>query len=675
DPTTTQLVHIPASTEKDNRETAETEIRLGDGAPTNVSETIEAFGSFEDALRPIVAQLATADEAQKERIADQIFRGAGGQASDSTKFSDAHRLLDKAWLQITGEGYPTSSITDEGGYIELPSIARLNLQRFAVLLQSASDATGGPASGGRTVDFYVAPRFTTVNSFHVLPPLGYRFKEIPSVPVVNVGPLSINTAMKLDSDGSLRLSYTMTQPKTRITPQELDAMRKDLRAIMTKTSVHVDLENIAMAKIQSGDFLNGLKLLRQDVEAAKDNVSPSLRLASGYVLLGARNAGVKLCDDLLKRTSKLATTTSAQTSSDVSLAAIHGRLGWIYEHDEYGRAFVPGMNAPEAEKNLREAADLGHGDPMPWIRLADFYSYNSAGVRYGRSARLADAIGIFNNLDLNSITRNGKLNDYALLLLHARKYTDLRQFFNYPQADLADQSIKWAEMAASRSEADLKDEITFRYPSPNDRRVVLILAGRHLISCREYQVASRVLHLAGNGTGVAQADLDRLDRVRVFDDSMVSNQPAISAFQHYVQSLLDPENGTDWKKFVTAGMQADTLEAQRSSLFQFFHTLVPGAENPGVWPYLSDLINTTLVFAVEGSDSVGFRIKASAGANAAVMPIAYVIKQGNRYVVAGLTKSDAASIQAVAQAHAGNLQAARLWIDWAREAAGLPRLP
>lgn len=675
DPQTTQLVHIPASTEKDNRETVETEIHLGDGVPTTVSETLEAVGSFEDALRSTIEQLATSDDAQKERITDQLFQAGGGQTANSTKFSDAHRLLEKSWLQISGDGYGASSISDEGGFVDLPSIARLNLQKFASLLQSAAQTAGQPSA--RTADFYIAPRFTTVNSFHIVAPIGYRFKEIPSVPVVNIGPLSIATAITLDKDGSLRLIYTMTQPKTRMTIQDLTTMRKDASAIATKASVHIELENVGMAKMQSGDFSEGLKLLRQDASAAKINVNPSLRLASAYVLIGARNAGVKLCEDLLKRNSKPAAgsdqTSSNQSFAVTNLAAIHGRLGWIYEHDEYGRLLAPEMNAAEAEKNLREAADLVRDDPSIAIRLGEFYSYNSAGVHYGRSARLDDAINIFNNLDLNAIVREGKLNDYALLLLHARKYGDLRQLFNYPQADSADQSIKWAEMAVSRSEPELKSELEFRYPSANDRRVLLVLTGRQLISIREYQAASRVLHLAGKGPGVAEAELSRLDRARVFDQTMVSKEPAIATFQRYVQSLLDPENATDWKKFVTTEAQT-TLESQRNSVVQFFHSLVGGAENPSAWPYLSDLIATTLSFTAEGNDSIGFRIKISSAANAAPISAAYVIKQGNNYVVAGLANSDAATVQAISQAHAGNMQAARQWLDWEREAAGLPKL-
>lgn len=677
DPATTQLVHTPASTEKDNRETAETEVRLGDGNPAKVSETIEAFGSFQDALDPVINQIASADEEEKQRIAGPIFRGAGGEQLDSTKSSDAHRLLEKSWLQIAGEGYATSLVSDDGGYIDISGIARLNFHKLAPLLLVNAENAGRPFSPGRTLDFYIAPPFTTEETYHVIPPLGYRLKEVAPVPAVTVGPMSIATTSRLDKDGSLWLTYTLTQPKSRLTPHEVDQMRSDVHKIASKNSLRLELENVAAATMKSGDIQDGLQLLRQDAAAAKDNVNPSLRLASGYVLVGARPAAVKLCDDLLKRNAPPADdSASGQPSPDTNLAAIHSRLGWIYEHDEFGRFLVAGMNYAEAEKNLQTATELAPGDATAWLQLADLYAYNLAGVHYGRSARLNDAVQIFDRLDLNAIVRAGKLNEYALVLLRARKYGELQQFFLYPQADAADQSIKWAAFAASRPESDLKDELEFRYSSPNDRRAVLILAGRQLISNREYQAASRVLHLAGKGAGITQPELDRLDRVRVFDESTLSKQPAIAVFQRYVQSLLDPETPDDWKKLVTVRNQSSTLAAQRNSLLQLFAGLGAAAADPDVWPYLSDLINTTLDFTVEGNDTVGFRLKISSlSVKASSVVVAYVVKQGNDYAVAGLANSDAPSVQATAFARAGNMPAAHQWLDWGREAAGLPKVP
>ena len=665
DPATTELVRTPGSTEKDNRDSAEVEIRLGDGKPTTVSETIEGFGTFDESLRSLISRLSGDNEQEKQTAALQLVRGVGGQQLESTKSSNANQLLEKPWVTVAGEGFPASSVTDDGGYVDLPGIARLNFQQLAPLLRLTPDTAGQPFAPGRTMDFYIAPPFTIQNRYHVIPPSGYRFKAVESTPAVSIGPLSITIASKQDDDGSLWCSYTLVQPKKRITPRELDDMRRAIAKFANQAFLRLQLENVAAAKLKSGDLVEGVKLLRQDAAAAKSkeaaSVNASLRLASGYVLIGARSAAVKLCEDLLKPSP-------GHTSSDADLALIHARLGWIYQYDEFGLPLAPGMNAAEAEKYLKQAADLVGNDLGIWLQLADLYSYNAAGVHYGRSARVSDAAEIFSKLDLNTVGRAGKMPDYALALLHARKFAELHEFFLYPQSDAIDQSIKWAGLAASRSESDFKDELDFRFPSGPMRQAVLIQAGRQLVENRDYQAAARVFRLAAKGSPVSPAEIERIERIRNFDESTASKQPAVAVFQRYVQALLDPENPEDWKKIAVADLKASTLQAQRTALLQSFARIIAVNPTPNVLPYLSNLIDTTLPFSCEGSDALGFRIKTGA------TTVAYVVRQQSAYLIAGLASSEAAGKQAVALAQAGNLSAARQWLDWQRESAGAPKL-
>ncbi len=673
DPATTQLVRTPASTEKDNVNSSSTEVVLGDGTPTRVSQKIESSGAFSDVLHGLLSRVADSEEAQKEALVTPLFHASGGQRVESVKSSDVHDLLNPSWIETTGEGYAPSPLSDYGGFIDMPGVARLNFMGLTPLLVMSRDNPTQPYAPGRTMDFDVDPAFTGENTVHVVPPPGYRPKELPAVPAVNIGPVSVTAAMSLEKDASVRLAYTLKQPKTRLTPKEVEQMRADFRKIADKTSVRVEFENIALAKMKSGDIAAGMKLLEEDAGNAKGTINPSLRLATGYVEIGNRGAAVKLCEDLLKRDHKSEESSNSGPATDTSEASIRARLGWVYEHDEFGRYLAAGMDAEAAEKNLQQAIDLGYGQAT--LQLADLYTYNSAGVRYGRGARLNEAADIFDRIDLDTLARTGRLNDYALLLLHARKYAPLREFFLYPQAEKVDQSIRWAAYAASRTDAELMSDMEFRSPSPEERRILLVEAGRRLVAVREYQAALRVFRLAGKGPGVAPVDLDKLGRVHVFDDSALSQQPAAAVFQRYVQAILDPENADDWKKFVSVKNQSETLQTQRYRLLQFFAALNPAPGKSDLLPYFSDLIETTLSFTSEGNDATGFRVRASAGpGSGAPLTVAYILKQGNDYVVAGLANSDAPSIQAAQFARAGNLPTARQWLNWGRETAGRPPL-
>ena len=670
DPATTQLVRTPVSSQKDNQQSTATDIVVGDGFPTKVSTRTEAEGSFGDDLRPLLSQLADAaeksDERRRDALLSPMFHRVGGQRIDSTKSSDAHQLLGKSWLEIAGEGYSPSGVSDEGGYVDLPGLAQLDFQAFKPLFASSSEDSNQPFTKERKGDYYVAPRFTTVNSFHLTPPPGYRLKEVSPIAPVTLGPLSVVTSANIDKDGSLRLSYTLTQSKTRISPLEIEAMRAKARSITDSKHVGVQFENVALAKLNAGDVAAGLQLLKQDAQTAKDTVNPALRLAGGYVQVGARDAGVSLCDNLLK------TRPVSKKDDDSALAAIHSRLGWIYEHDPFGRFMFPGMDADLAEKNLKQAGAMR--DLSAWMQLAGLYTFNTAGIHFGRGSRLDEAVGILNRIDLNALAHSGRLNEYALLLLNARKYVDLREFFLYSQGDAADQSIKWAALAASRSDSELKEELEFRYPSPNDRRVLLVSAGRLLIAAREYAGALRAFKLAGVGPGVSEADLERLARVHEFNDTGVSKDGAVAAFQRYVEAVLNPETADDWKKFVTPESQNSTVQVQRNSLLQYFGGLMPGIARPEFWPYISDVVNTATAITAEGNDAPGFRIKISPNNNDPSAVVAYVVKRGNDYLVAGLANSNATSVQAVRCARGADASGARRWLDWGRQAANRPNL-
>jgi tetratricopeptide (TPR) repeat protein len=672
DAATKELVRTSGSTEKENHQSSAIEIQVGDGAPTKVFQKVEANGAFGPSMRGVLNKVAQADEADRPGMLTPLFRGAGGQRVDSVKYSDAHDLLGTSWLEITGTGYAPAAISDDAGYVDLPGLGHLNFQALTGLLGLKPGAREEEPTT-RTIDYEVAPAFNTENSFRVMPPLGYRIKEPTVAPAITLGPLSIVTSTDLDKDGSFRLSYKVTQIKTRLTPKEVEAARSEARKIADRVYQRVEYENVATAKMKTGDFATALQLLKRDSEEAKDTINPSLRLATGYVDVGARDAAAKLCSDLLNSAgSKIPGSTNPLPDSAV--AAVRARLGWIYEHDPFGRFMAPGMNPAEAEKNLKEAIDSG--DSSATFQLADLYTFNSAGVPFGRGAQLERAASILNHTDLDAVARSGRLNEYALLLLHAHKYSQLHEFFLFPQSETVDQSIRWAAFAASRSDGDLIQELEFRVESAAQRRVLLLEAARHLIAIREYAVALRVLKLAGGGKtpAASPADLERLGRVHPFDQNALSKEPAVAAFQGYVEALLNPENSADWKNVMSADNHGSSLQEQRNLLLQELAPVVIGNPSREMWPYLADVVDTALVLSSQGSDAVGFRIKASATSGGPAVTLAYVIKQDKDYVVAGPANSDAVTVQAVRLARAGNTPAAREWLDWGREVANRPRV-
>jgi tetratricopeptide (TPR) repeat protein len=93
------------------------------------------------------------------------------------------------------------------------------------------------------------------------------------------------------------------------------------------------------------------------------------------------------------------------------------------------------MKFVEAERAYRRAIDLDSDPRVDLLQLATLYTYGPAGIRYGASAHLDQALEAYRQVGLDSIARAGAMNDYAAALLFARKYDDIRQLFLYPQAE------------------------------------------------------------------------------------------------------------------------------------------------------------------------------------------------------------------------------------------------
>ncbi len=77
DPTTSDLVRTPETTASDNRQIDTSEIRLKDGAPAHVIQTLESRGVFEDLLRSLATSLNSPDVGSKTERGNTASAGCG----------------------------------------------------------------------------------------------------------------------------------------------------------------------------------------------------------------------------------------------------------------------------------------------------------------------------------------------------------------------------------------------------------------------------------------------------------------------------------------------------------------------------------------------------------------------------------------------------------------------
>lgn len=646
DAATTDLTRIPESTAADNRESHTLDLHLGDGTPATLTETIDASGAFDALLRPLADQLKSDDTGERDKTETLLARAAGMQHVTKTETANAKKLLQPFQIRVTGEGYAGSQLSDEGGFVDLPGPVSTNVRRLAVALRLGTNPESGVPA--RNFDYYVPPAFTEENTYKIVLPLGFKFKALPQLSSFTVGPLQFSASAQLQSDGSLRISYHFVSPKNRYTPQEVDAVRHDVPKLATNLGVRVLFYNIAEAKLADGDLQEAIALLRKHSAAAPSNTAVQFRLATAYVNAGARQAAVHICNQILAK--------------DPKDAAAYARLGWIYSHDEFGRPYRAGMNSAEAEKAYLKAIDLD-AKPGYSVDLATLYTFNSAGIRFGSSARVDDAVRLYAQAGLDALARSGAINDYAAALLFSKQYPRLRQFFLYPQADHADPAIKLAGIAAGSSLDEAKSEVEYDFPDPSKRRTALAEAARFLLLSRAFAPAAGLFALAG-GAGISNTDLALIQKARNFDSNAASSQPAVAAFQHFIVAVLNPPDPDSWKKFVVPEQRDASWAHVRWQLLQLFGRQELAGQTVS-WPWISDVLATAIDYRADPDPQIGdIRIEATLGTGP-VQTLAHVVKRGADYLVLNLASpansntQQASYQQALAQANSGDLKDAR----------------
>lgn len=554
DASTTDLVRTPESTAQDNRRIDITDIQLLDGAPAHVRTNLEAHGAFEEALQ------------QKDK-------------SESTT-----------------EGYTASHVGDTAGFIDLPGPGSFNFQSLGPLLDPR--AQDDP---GRKLDYYVVPPFSEESRYHVTLPSGFRFVPLAPVADMTLGPLALSASARLEGDQSLTIEYGLASPKTRYTPQEASAIRRDAaQKLVNKGMLRVVFVNIGEEKLANGDVKGGLELLRQN---AGSSPNAALRLADGYLAAGSRDDAVKVCQQVIAKNPKNAN------------AYLH--LGWVYAHDPSGQLYREGMNSAEAEKAYRKAIELNPDDHSYLIQLATLYTYNCCGIRYGNGARFSDAIDTYTQAGFRTLSAAQALNDLAATFLFAGKYDEIRQFYLYPEAEAADPSIRIAGVAASMGAGDAREEVAFLSLSTPRKAEILAHAVHSLVLARDYGPAAEL--------GLSDA---RFRRARKFDNAAASPEPAIAALQRFIQALLNPSAPDEWKKFAAPEAGTVPVADYRSRLLKLFSPSGAVPE-PVEWPSIADALTSTLDFRVEGT---GETYAVLAGSKT----IAHVVKRGNEFLVDNL---------------------------------------
>jgi hypothetical protein len=623
DPASTALIETPEMAAAENRSIGSSEIHLEDGGPAKLALTAEDDGTGEEAIRPLLATLNTESKIQASARVAKLF---GMESVQSFETSNPEDLLHAATLKATGEGYSASSqVTDDGGFINLPGPAALRFGSLADLMQAGQQRTTGNRTevrlAPRQLDYYVGPAFTQEMRYRVWAPPGYRFKKPSPIPAMKPGPLKLASSLDLQQDGTINLSYILTSPKARYTPAEGEAIFQQLYDLRGKQTISVALINTGAEKLSAGLLREGLSAFRQTAAAEPSDPLAALRVANAYIRVGARPDAVKICKDLLAK--------------DPKNADAEARLGWVYTHDEFGDQFQPGADPSAAENAFLEALKLEPQDKSTELKLASLYARSRAGVVCGPGARLQQSLAAFDRTGLRYLARADSINDYALVLLCAKRYGAVRDLFLYNEAERADIALKVAAVAASDGVPSAVQDLDLSAPT-NPTSAVLIRAGRSLLVTRDYKTAMALFGAAGEKTAArVEPDLPLLRRTSTWDPASAKDAPPLLAFKQFTAAVINPGSADVQMNWTAPEWTNFDLMRARHVLLSLLGDQSALSQLPGWLNIACDELTTALQYSTSGDEQSGFKLFLN-GAGAQKKEIASVIKRGDRYLVASL---------------------------------------
>lgn len=410
------------------------------------------------------------------------------------------------------------------------------------------------------------------------------------------------------------------------------------------------------ASADTGEISASLKKARTAVIA--NSKDPDARIALSKALLAA-GLGLPARDEA-RRAVEL-----APDSFDAHMA-----YGWALEHDPFARRFQRGWDPDAAEAEYRKAQEISPDSPQPGGELGLLLERSPDGLRYASGPRLQRALAAYQGVAPRQLAAMGLADNPLWVMSALGKYQDLRRATEIADTD-ASRALHLVGIAALDGAPAAIQEANTRIAELKDRSNALELAGIQLMKARLYPQATAITAAAAQGSPDPPQLLGRVaiyKRLRRHEELGLDMSSPTSVARLYLLDSYEPdpmaaglkdclaaaalEDYADPKKLKNI---LDGIAAVRRDLI---HKGLPEA-------VLGDFLLSLAEFSAEGSDAVGYRVSAHTLGTTQYL---FVTREGAGYrVLDGERGSHRLGRQVLLFLKAGNLSAARQWLDWIRE--------
>lgn len=657
-PETEGLIKTPVATSSENLVVEKREFYLAENGPARVVEITEPRGSFESQYRSYYAdkdnderKKGLTDYVQVQYLAEKLDRMDRSDPGDFSKQFELTLETLKARRGYTELQSAVAAIRLESLFDRLPE----QLRQREPEQEKNPDPDAKPKRK-RTADYQLQAAYATEWQYTIVPPAGFRPKPLPPNIKMNAGPAVLTEEFSTGANGTVHARLLFDTVKSRLTVAEATELRNQVAQWRSAEATLIQFEPTAQALFKEGKMREGFQSYRELIALHPKEAVHHLQIADALLQAGLGEAAREEARKAVKLEPQ--SVLAQKTLADV------------LEYDVVGRKFRPGSDYAGAEAAFRAAEQLDRDDHAITANLAILLEYNHEGQRYGVGAPLKEAVAVYRRLTADQLGKVGLQNNLAFALFYAGQFADAEKEGRTLNPQL-NALIVACEAAQNGPQAGLA-EANRRTSSDEDRKQMLRTAGEMLMNTRNYPPAAELMAAGASGDDATRTEAmaAALRKARRHEDIVSTNDPAGVATQSILmlakremskQKILDLSSHNARK--VMDQMDPDEMAKSLDGSRVFRSSMARIGSSPDV---AMDLLMQLMEVKTEGNDASGYRVHVKmAGGKSLTL---FVVKEDGGYKALDATeKPNAIGLEALDRVNAGNLEGARVLLDWVRD--------
>jgi len=341
-------------------------------------------------------------------------------------------------------------------------------------------------------------------------------------------------------------------------------------------------------------------------------------------------------------------------------------MATVLEHDLLGRQLRNGCDLPGAVAAMRKAKEHEPTDALIRAQLADLLTYGDDNVKFGPNAHLIESIDEYKSL-AKDLGKEGRvyLPSLMLVLTHLGRWDEVKELVktetNIEQRDIFHILVA---TATEGSAAGLKELAAF---DDTKRRAYGGAVAQTLMALRRYNEAADVFESVSKGSPEASQLLTLVQIVRkaqpyekTIDDGSFKApivrlmEALLKGDEKRFSALIVPELAA--RGFAEKDLNISVRSLRGISGFTTTMTL--------------DVLGVALEVQQDGNDDIGYRLRlrSAFGLGTSQGTAYYVQRRDGRLLIAAANVApDLIGAAALKLADDGKTEAARTWLNWARE--------